>query len=339
MRRKSLILGLALCLAFTPVVTVLAEETTEEATTEEAAEEAAEETTEEAVEEAEIPEVVPVTWDVSPEHLMIEGDEARELYERIVAGDYPTLEELKGNTVVKQLDALAAYYKELYGNTADIDTPERQQIREEILNDFLSHGAARTESVDENDKHHYVYDGELKEEYKMELVLGLPASGKSTRVVDPDSEEMGAFIFDPDMIKEALPEYKESHGAGADAVHFEGMNILAEARKAFLEGDMKGTNIILPLVSTDINDLLDNYIHPFEEAGYHVKVKFCPAEPNEAAARVVMRELAGGQLINSNVAFNFGYAPEEVYNELAGMLNADGEPYGYEAEEELQEAA
>ncbi len=75
----------------------------------------------------ELPEgVLPVTWDVSADHLMIETEEARELYERIVAEDYPSMEELRAHPVVAQLDALSAYYKALYGNTADIDTPERR---------------------------------------------------------------------------------------------------------------------------------------------------------------------------------------------------------------------
>ena len=174
----------------------------------------------------------------------------------------------------------------------------------------------------------------------MELVLGLPASGKSTRIVDPDSEEMGAFILDPDVIKEQLPEYIESHAAGADAIHFEGMMIFDESLEAFLTGDLKGTNVILPIVGTDLDELLEKYIHPFEEAGYHVKVKFCEAKPNEAAARVVMRELRGGQLINSMVAFNFGAGVVDVYEELKDMINADGEPYGMdEEEEELAPAA
>ena len=181
--------------------------------------------------------------------------------------------------------------------------------------------------------------GYNKSEYQFELVLGLPASGKSTRIVDPDSEAMGAFILDPDVIKAELPEYKESHGAGADAIHFEGMNIFNEAIKAFTEGDMKGVNAILPIVSSDLDDLMETYIRPFEAAGYNVKVKFKDAEPNEAAARVVMRELRGGQLINSAVAFSFGYGPEEVYNELASMINSNGEPYGYDVEEALAPAA
>ena len=48
--------------------------------------------------------------------------------------------------------------------------------------------------------------------------MRLPSAGKSTEVADPDSEAMGAFILDCDMIKMELPEYKESHGTGADVM-------------------------------------------------------------------------------------------------------------------------
>ena len=288
----------------------------------------------------ELPEgVLPVTWEVSADHLMIETEEARELYERIVAGDYPSMEELRAHPVVAQLDALSAYYKALYGNTADIDTPERNQLRQEVMEWFLTLGSARTESIDENGKHHYVYDGPLNRDYQMELVLGLPASGKSTMIVDPDSEEMGAFVLDPDVIKAELPEYKESHGAGADAIHFEGMLIFNNSLDAFLTGDLQGVNVILPIVGTDLNELLETYIRPFEAADYHVKVKFREAKTNEAAARVVMRELAGGQLINSKVAFDFGAGVEDVYLQLAEMTGPDGEPYVDSADEELAPAA
>ena len=123
----------------------------------------------------ELPEgVTPVTWDVTPEHLMIDTPEAREFYDRVTAGEYYTIEELKESPVVQGLDALSAYYKALYGSTVDINTPEREQMRQEVLDWFLSQGSARTESVDENGKHKYVYDGPLKKEYKLELVLGLP---------------------------------------------------------------------------------------------------------------------------------------------------------------------
>ena len=51
-----------------------------------------------------------------------------------------------------------------------------------------------------------------------------------------------------------------------------------------------------------------------------------------------MRELAGGQLIRSDVAFNFGAGPENVYNQLKDRINACGEPYGFE-DEALEPAA
>ncbi|MBE5806937.1 MAG: ATP-binding protein [Clostridiales bacterium] len=288
---------------------------------------------------AALPEgVTPVTWDVSADHLMIETDEARALYDRIMAEDYPTMEELKENEVIKQMDALSAYYKELYGNTAEIDTRERNELRAQIIADFLATGSARTESVDENGRHHYVYDGPLNRDYQMELVLGLPASGKSTLIADPDSEAMGAFILDVDVIKSMLPEYQESHGAAADSVHFEGMAMLPEAIKAFTEGDMKGVNVILPLVSNDLDQLMEDYIKPFEAAGYNVKVKYRDAVPNEAMARVFARALRGGQLINSPVVLSFGDDPGAVYEELKGITNAMGEPY-VDEDAELEEAA
>ena len=298
-----------------------------------------------AAEEAPLPElpegVRPVTWEVSPDHLMIETEEARALYEQITAGDYPTMEELKENPVVKQLDALSAYYKALYGNTAEINTPGRTALRNELKAWFLTLGSARAEQIDADGNAHYaaVPDGELKKEFKMEIVLGLPASGKSTRIANPDSNAMNAFILDPDMIKEQIPEYRESHGAGADAIHFEGMDIFNDSLEAFLTGDMKGTNVVLPIVITDTNELLEKYIRPFEEAGYTVKIRYCYAEPNAAAARVVMRELGGGQLINSMVAFEYCRGVEKVWDEVKVMTNTSGEPYGFEEDDAAVPAA
>ena len=303
--------------------------------------EQAEENSDERPDAATVPEgVVPVTWEVTPEHPMIDTDEARALYQQIAAGDYPTMEELLANPVVQQLDALSAYYKSIYGNTADIDTPEREALREALKDWFLTLGSARTDSVDENGKHHYVYDGPLNRDYQMILALGLPASGKSTFIADPDSEAMGAFILDVDVIKAQIPEYVESHGAASDSIHFEGMGIFDRAISEFLTGDMQGVNIVLPIVGGDFDEMMQQYVLPFEAAGYNVKVKFRPAKENEAAARVVMRELGGGQLITSAVAFNFGEGPENVYNRMKDMINAKGEPYGFvEDEEEALEPA
>ena len=289
--------------------------------------------------------VVPITWEPSADHLIIDSDEARTLYKRIKANDYPTMEELKNSPLIGQIDALSTYYKILYGNTAEINTPQRKVLRQAIEQEFLKIGSARTKSVnEETGRSQYVYDGDLAKEFKMELVLGLPASGKSTRVTDPDSEEMKAFILDCDVVKEMIPEFCLSHGAAADAVHFESFDIMDSAMQQFLTGDMKGTNVIIPIVAGDFDELMKNYIQPFEEAGYHVTAKFVECDENVSVARNLARELETGRIINSAVVMSFGDKPLQVYKQLAPMKNAFGETYGQtklssDAAEEVKAAA
>ena len=283
--------------------------------------------------------VVPVTWEPSADHLIIEGDEAKALYNRIESEDYLTLEELQANPVVRQIDALSAYYIALYGNTLEIDTPEREELRKKIREEFLAMGSARTVKIKDSGKHKYEFDGPLETGYKMILALGLPASGKSTYIAEPLSEEIGAFILDCDTVKELIPEYQESHGCAADAVHFESFAIMDDAMQEFLTGSKKGVNVILPIVSSDLDELMETYIKPFEAAGYTVKALFRDAEVNAAACRVVSRELRNGRIIRSVVAFSFLEKPEEVYNKLKEMSSDKGEPYVDPVEEQEEELA
>ncbi len=276
--------------------------------------------------------VVPVTWEPSPENLIIRTDEARELYDRIKAGDYPPAEELRNTDTVKSIDALSAYYIGIYGITAEIDTPEREQLREDVKRQFLSIGSARTASIDEaTGKHNYVYDGELERGYLAELVIGLPAAGKSTLVSDPDSEAMKAFILDSDVVKTLLPEFIESHGCAADAVHKESSNINASIIKEFTEGSMKGVNVVIPTIGDDFDKLMRKYVTPFEEAGYNVKMKFVEADVDASMARNLARELDTGRIISSDVVFGYGTKPLETYQKIRYMTNSFGEYYGLTA--------
>ena len=278
---------------------------------------------------AELPEgVVPLTWQPSPQHLAIQTDEARKLYTRIKKNDYPSMKELKKSPVLAQLDALSSYYFTLYGNTADINTPERQELREKVLQEFLSIGSARKISDATAKRAKYVYDGPLNKNYQMTLVLGLPASGKSTLYTDPNSEETGAFILDCDVIKALLPEYQESYGAAGDAVHWESFNIMDKAMESFLTGEMKGTNVILPIVAPDFDELTSKYIKPFEAAGYEVRAVYIDVPENVSFARNVARQLDSGRVFRSAVALSFGKKPKKVYNKLKNKINSKGKPYG-----------
>jgi len=281
----------------------------------------------------ELPEgVVPVTWEPSEEHLIIQTPEAKALYDRISAGDYPSVEELMNDPTVKQLDILAAYYSAMYGDTSLINTPEREKLRKDILEQYLGKGSAR-----KNSDQKYVYDGELKKNYQCVLVLGLPASGKSTKMADPLSEEFGAFILDSDEIKEMIPEFRESHGAAADTVHEESKAILQNVINAFTTGDMQGYNVVIPAVGSSLDSLMRRFIVPFEEAGYNVKVTYVDAKLNESLARAVRRGLKTGRILSSYVIIEYGNKPEEVYQTLLTMTNSRGEPYGLEDNSEPEE--
>ena len=286
---------------------------------------------------SDLPEgVVPLTWQPSAERLAIQTDEARQLYDRIRKPDYPKMKELKNSPVVAQLDALSAYYFKVYGNTADIDTQERQALREKVLQEFLSIGSARKISADNAKKVKYAFDGALKKNYQMTLVLGLPAVGKSTTYTNPNSEKSGAFILDCDVVKTLLPEYKESYGGASDAVHWESFNIMDKAMETFLTGEMKGTNIILPIVAVNLDELMSKYIKPFEAAGYDVRAVYIDAPENVSFARNIARQLDSGRVFRSAVAASFGDKPKKVYNRLKNMKNSNGKNYGV-AEYKFQE--
>ena len=284
-------------------------------------------------------EVVPISWQPSPDHLCIDTDEAREVYTRIINGDYFEVEELKNHNIVKQLDALSEYYVNKYGDTSKINTPERQELRKKVIKDFLAIGSAQAEQA-EQFRRKYSFTGPFKKEFKLELVLGLPASGKSTVYVNPHSDKLDAFILDCDVIKELLPEYQESFGGAADAVHFESFALMDEAMKEFF-GELKGRNIILPIVAPDFDELMEKYIRPFEDAGYDVRAVYVDTPEKVCMNWNVKRQLDSGRVYRSAVAFSFGEKPREVYERLKNMINSKGKPYGqpFEEEEEIEEAA
>ena len=88
---------------------------------------------------------------------------------------------------IRDAEALAQEYLDAFGTTDQINTPERQELRRKIADELYGEGAA-------------------KKEGKVWLVLGVPASGKST-FSDPLVEKEGALLIDSDEAKKLLPEF------------------------------------------------------------------------------------------------------------------------------------
>lgn len=235
----------------------------------------------------------------------------REMYVKIKNGQYYTREELLQSPVVKELDAMSEQMHKQYGDTAQIHTPERKQLRESIKNNFLSMG-----SMQKNETGKYQPTGEIRKEYKMVIAIGLPAAGKSTQIANPESERLGAFVFDSDIVKEQIPEFKTSHGSAASSVHEESKNILSECRSEFLTGSRKGDNIIVPIIGDKYGDIHKKWIIDFEATGYSIEVKYQDADPTESLNRVVARAIETGRIIPSYIVGSYENKPKAVYEQF-----------------------
>ncbi len=82
------------------------------------------------------------------------------------------------------------------------------------------------------------FSGEIRCEKRMDIVIGLPASGKSSAVVEPLSELYKSRVIDSDEAKRLLPEFNNGWGAGV--VHKESQIISDKQLWAALK---KGENI------------------------------------------------------------------------------------------------
>lgn len=260
--------------------------------------------------------------------LKIQTKEAQEMYNKMQSGQEYTLEELANNETVKYMDDLSEKCTEaLGGETQLIDTPERQQLRKEITDQFMAMGAARKIPGENGKKDTYVYDNPVKHEHKAVIYTGLPAAGKSTKV-DPMSEEMGAFVFDNDVIKSLIPEFQATGGAAAGAVHEESSDIQKACLKEFLTGGGRnGDNLAIPIIGDNAQKVYDKYIKKLEDAGYDVEVRYQEASPQKSANRVVARAISSGRIINSKVVLGYGEKPAKAFDELKKMVGKNGKPY------------
>lgn len=264
----------------------------------------------------------------SKKKLVYDTPETREFYDRVKSGQYYTVEELKESPVVKMLDALSDEYSTKYGDTSKINTPERIENRKKWEQNFLSSGSMVKVGEDEKGFPIYEPKGKIKKEFKAVIAIGLPAAGKSTRIANPTSEEIGAFIFDSDEIKQQIPEFIESNGGAANSVHKESKMIQENSFNHFLEsGDRQGENLVIPVIGDDVDKLYNNYIARLEKAGYEVEIKYQDANPVESLNRSIARAIETGRIIPSNISFGYGDKPREVFEYYKNKKNAKGVPY------------
>lgn len=243
---------------------------------------------------------------------VLNDQESQEVYDNINRGNLYDVEALTKLPTVRKMEEKIAEYDAKYGVTAKDTSPARKRLREEWKQRFLQGKGVDTMPPS---------GASLRKESKATIVAGLPAAGKSSRIVNPLSDEQGAFILDSDEMKKLIPEYAETNGGAANAVHEESKNLMNEVFAEFTNGDMKGTNIAIPVIGDKAMDMSEKYIIPLLDAGYDVEIAYKTATAKESANRVIKRAIQTGRFIPSSVVQR--YDDNNVRNAYEEILAAD----------------
>ena len=204
-------------------------------------------------------------------------------------------------------------------STADIDTPERKQMRADITKKMLSRGSV---GVDERGKTkkdkdgNVIYDGPVKKEYRAEIVLGAPAGGKSSVIVDKVSKNTGSMVLDSDEIKKEIPEFSDGKGAGL--VHKESADIILEnmvVPQFGKGGSMEGTNLTIPIVGKNPKAAL-RYLKLLKAAGYNVHLSLNEVSELNSIKRATTRAIETGRFLDPAYLQSIGTKPDQTYQYL-----------------------
>ena len=265
-------------------------------------------------------------------------------YEEISQEAYDVLHKLNNNIPVskaelqtlpevvegyKHLDKNIAEFQKRYSylnknikDTNDLDTEERKALRERILQMRKDDKSYSGRDKNGND----VYNGKIKKEKKAVIVTGLPASGKSSSLVNPLSEYYGARVLDSDIIKQLLPEF--DNGWGASLVHKEsgvlnrrlldGITGKKDKNGNIIEKnliDMIGDNVIIPIVGETVGKVT-GYVQELKEAGYDIQVMTNELPNNLSSMRNLLRFFSDNRFLEPGFVKDYGDKPSQVYDQL-----------------------
>lgn len=244
---------------------------------------------------------------------------AYETLDRLGRGEAVTLDELnslpevvEGREKVKEYTAkfLAEHPEFKDVPTKDLGThlvnsTEREQLRSRILKNRLESGSFT--HIDKKGKE--VYNGSVEKGKRLDIVIGLPAAGKSTSIVLPLSQYYKSVVVDSDIIKEELPEFEG--GWGASLVHEESSAINAELFDRVMQ---TGSNIVLPIVGAKSSSI-EKYLVLAKDQGYDVYLHLNELNSSKAMGRNLGRYFSQGRFIPPEIAWKYGDKPTAVYEE------------------------
>lgn len=248
--------------------------------------------------------------------------------DKLQSGESVALEELEAlPEVIEGVEKVKEYTAEFLENYPEfknvpkkdlgthlITSAEREQLRNEILQDRLKSGSFTY--LDKDGKE--VYNGSVEKGKRLDIVIGLPAAGKSTSIVLPLSQYHKSVVVDSDIIKQALPEFNE--GWGASLVHEESSMLNS---RLFAEELALGNNIVLPIVGSKVSSIED-YLETAKLQNYDVHLHLNELNSSKAMGRMLRRYFSDGRFIPPSVSYKYGDKPTEIYEEMKNRSDLSG---------------
>ena len=153
----------------------------------------------------------------------------------------------------------------------------REVMRQNILNIMRKRGSAIIGDFGET-----VYEGDIVQGKRLDIVLGLPASGRSTVLADRMSAEFHSRLIDNKETQKNIIEYNK--GWGARITHKEAQTITDSLFHKSIE---RGENIVLVKVGKYAPEIIGDYIIPAKGKGYNVTVNLVDLNRNKAISRML----------------------------------------------------
>ncbi len=215
--------------------------------------------------------------------------------------------------VIDNLKEVKEAYSCVSQSTSTHMLKNRKGIQEGVLSNLQNMGSAVTKSNGA-----ILFNGEIGCDKRMDVIIGLPAAGKSSALAEPISELCESRIIDSDEAKKLLPEYNNGWGAGV--VHTESQKICDRQ----LKNDVKrGENIVYPRVGGDCEEM-KKYIIEAKKQGYKVYIHYNDLDQNKALGRMINRFLETGRFINPDLITKYGNSIENTYQTLKNSSFIDG---------------
>lgn len=228
------------------------------------------------------------------------------------------LEQLKlGENVNRETIDNLKEMKEAYSHVSKGISTHTLSNREEIQADVLEKLQKMGSAVTKNNGA-VSFLGDIQCDKRLDIVIGLPAAGKSSALAEPISGICQSRIIDSDEAKKLLPEY--SNGWGAGIVHKESQQISEKQLKKVMS---KGENIVYPRVGGDCEEL-KNYISKAKKQGYKVYIHYNDLNQNKALGRMLTRFLETGRFISPDLITKYGNSIENTYQTLKKSGIIDG---------------